>query len=137
MAQNEISPVEQALYQTLQKSWEAVQALQDLNTTVQTAQEQVSEGAEGVQPTDALNGQLSVEAIQAFAEQIEQNNPYFTTRVALDAHEPTRQPVIEILDKETQNVLKTIPAVELLDLAAMLESWGSMVFNIQVPAEGE
>jgi flagellar protein FlaG len=72
---------------------------------------------------------LSAEELKEIQEQINKALRHMNYRIKFYIHKPTGRTAAEIIDKETNEVIREIPEKELLDLAAKIQEVAENLFQ--------
>lgn len=75
------------------------------------------------------NVKISKEALEKGIEEINQNIRIFNTKLSFSVDEPTGKTVIKVSDLETEEVIRVIPPLEFLKIAAKLNEIIGMIFD--------
>ena len=86
------------------------------NNTLEETSEKISQIGETVRENIKINREVLEKGI----EEINQNIRIFNTKLSFYIDEPTGRTVIKISDRETDEVIREVPPVEFLKIAAKL-----------------
>jgi len=75
------------------------------------------------------NVKVNREVLQKSIDEINQNIRIFNTKLSFSVDEPTGKTVIKVSDRETEEVIRVIPPLEFLKIAAKLNEIIGMIID--------
>ena len=91
-----------------------------------TPEEKVVEGKKSIDERQNNKSKIS----QGFLDELEKDiEMIHNIGLRFSVHKPTGRTVVKVIDKETQEMVREIPAKEILNLAAKLDEMMGMIFD--------